>query len=94
MPAGPDFSRAALRWAGTTEPVVGDVEIHLRADDWHLHGHHGGPGVRPRHPARGVGGEKGRGVLSGKPQPFRRVPQVVLSTQLIAPWEELRAALR
>src|ERR1700728_1154140 len=40
---GPDFTRAAFRWAGTIEPIVGDVEVHLRADDWHLHGHHADP---------------------------------------------------
>jgi hypothetical protein len=87
--AGPDFSRAALRWAGTTEPVVGDVEVHLRADDWHRHGHHADPAY-DRAILHVVWEAKKGAAFFPATSAFRRVPQVVLSTQLIAPWEELR----
>ncbi|MDQ8195800.1 DUF2851 family protein [Coraliomargarita sp. SDUM461004] len=38
---GPDFLEARLELGG--ELVVGDVEVHFDAEDWHLHGH----GVNP-----------------------------------------------
>lgn len=34
---GPDFLGACLRIGGRS--VVGDVEVHVRADDWRAHGH-------------------------------------------------------
>ncbi len=87
--AGPDFTRAALRWQGTTETVVGEVEVHLRADDWHLHGHDADPAYE--HAILHVVWEAGKGpAFFPATASFRRVPQVVLSTQLVAPWEELR----
>jgi|UniRef100_UPI0040493898 hypothetical protein len=36
--AGPDFRHARWRW-GDGPVVTGDVELHLRAEDWHAHGH-------------------------------------------------------
>ena len=37
--AGPDFLGAELSF-GPGQPVVGDVEIHVRPVDWRRHGHH------------------------------------------------------
>ncbi len=34
---GPDFKRARLRLNGA--PLTGDIELHLRAEDWRHHGH-------------------------------------------------------
>jgi hypothetical protein len=83
--AGPDFSRAALRWKGSPETVVGDVEVHLRADDWHLHGHDADPAYE-RAILHVVWEAKKGPVFFPATASFRRVPQVVL----VAPWEELR----
>jgi hypothetical protein len=86
---GPDFTCAALRWAGTSEPIVGDVEVHLRADDWHLHGHHGDPAYDNTilHVVWETRKDK---AFFPATSVFRRVPQIILSTQLVAPWEELQ----
>jgi hypothetical protein len=86
---GPDFTRAAIRFSDRPDVVVGPVEVHLRADDWHAHGHHADPAydetilhvvweMRP-----------GRKFFPATSE-FRRVPQIVLQDQIIAPWEELR----
>ncbi|MBS0664369.1 MAG: DUF2851 family protein, partial [Verrucomicrobia bacterium] len=37
---GPDFKDASLRFDGNIE-VTGDVELHVRAEDWKAHGHAG-----------------------------------------------------
>lgn len=37
--AGPDFLNAELSF-GPGQPVVGDIEIHVRPVDWRRHGHH------------------------------------------------------
>ena len=87
--AGPDFTRAALRWAGTSEPVVGEVEVHLRPDDWHLHGHHADPAYDGAILHVVWEARKGKAFFPATSS-FRRVPQVVLSTQLVASWEELQ----
>jgi hypothetical protein len=38
---GPDFKGARLRFGN--DEVTGDVELHLRAEDWDAHGHAGDP---------------------------------------------------
>ncbi len=41
---GPDFTGARLRIGGATaREVTGDVEVHLRADDWRAHHHANDP---------------------------------------------------
>lgn len=35
---GPDFKNARLQ-LGSGAEIVGDVELHLHAEDWHAHGH-------------------------------------------------------
>lgn len=40
--AGPDFKHARLRLGGGEE-LVGDVELHLRAEDWAAHAHANDP---------------------------------------------------
>ena len=39
--AGPDFFNAKVSIGGHT--WAGDIEIHVRASDWHRHGHDGDP---------------------------------------------------
>lgn len=41
---GPDFAQARLEIGGM--PVCGDVELHLRAEDWQAHGHSHDPAYR------------------------------------------------
>jgi hypothetical protein len=90
---GPDFDRAVLRFSENGKPAreitVGNVEVHLRPIDWHAHGHDAdaaydatvlhvvwdAPGAKSFFPATSA---------------FRRVPQVVLGGQLVAPWVELK----
>jgi hypothetical protein len=90
---GPDFTRAAMRFEpegkSANDVTVGSVEIHLRAGDWNAHGHHADPAynetilhvvwelalAKPFFPAT---------------ESFRRVPQVELKSQLVAPWAELQ----
>jgi hypothetical protein len=87
---GPDFARAAMRFSGSDEVVVGPVEIHLRADDWHLHGHHADPAYDDT--ILHVVWEKSKTGKTFFPATsvFRRVPQVVLGAHLVAPWPELQ----
>jgi hypothetical protein len=40
---GPDFKNARLQ-IGSAAEFVGDVELHLRAEDWNAHGHARDPG--------------------------------------------------
>ena len=87
---GPDFTRAAVRFSDRDDVIVGQVEVHVRADDWHLHGHHADPSYD----------ETVLHVVWDKPKngkaffpatsAFRRVPQVVLGAHLVAPWAELQ----
>jgi hypothetical protein len=86
---GPDFTRAAVRFSGSEEATVGSVEVHLRADDWHLHGHHADPAYDDTILHIVWEAKSGKAFFPAT-SAFRRVPQVVLGTQLIAPWTELQ----
>lgn len=89
---GPDFTRAALRFSKNDKPdeiIVGNVEVHLRATDWNAHGHHTDPAYDET--ILHVVWEAGTGKsFFPATASFRRVPQIVLGTQLIAPWPELQ----
>jgi hypothetical protein len=86
---GPDFTRAAVRFADRPDVVVGSVEVHLRPDDWHAHGHHADAAYDETVLHVVWDGDPGRKFFPATSS-FRRLPQVVLSRQIIAPWEELR----
>ena len=43
LEAGPDFRNATVQ-IGDDPELTGDIEIHLRADDWFHHGHDNDPG--------------------------------------------------
>jgi hypothetical protein len=40
---GPDFAGARVKFEGAEHETHGDVEVHLRAADWHAHGHASDP---------------------------------------------------
>jgi hypothetical protein len=88
---GPDFSRAALRFHrdGKEEIAVGNVEVHLRPGDWNAHGHHADPAYDETI-LHVVWEDRSGKAFFPATSSFRRVPQVVLSTQLVAPWAELQ----
>jgi hypothetical protein len=90
---GPDFDRAVLRFAREGQPerelTVGNVEVHLRPVDWHTHGHDTDP-VYDSTVLHVVWEAPGKKSFFPATSQFRRVPQIVLGTQLVAPWAELR----
>jgi len=89
---GPDFTRAALRFFKDGKPgeiVVGNVEIHLRPADWSAHGHHADPAYEGTILHVVWEAKSGKAFFPATAS-FRRVPQVVLGSQLIAPWSELQ----
>ncbi len=90
---GPDFTRAVVRFFSEGKPdeevTVGNVEVHLRPTDWNAHGHHADPAYDETvlHVVwQGMGAK----AFFPATASFRRVPQVVLGTQLVAPWPELQ----
>jgi hypothetical protein len=104
---GPDFTRAVMRFSGAvnrrqatvvesvrqipaTELTRGNVEVHLRPGDWNAHGHHADP-TYDETILHVVWESQGKRPFFPATASFRHVPQVVLSTQLVAPWAELRA---
>jgi hypothetical protein len=88
--SGPDFTRGALRFSdGPDEPVVGPIEVHLRPDDWHAHGHHA-DSAYDQTILHVVWEAKTQKKFFPATSAFRRVPQLVLSSQLVAPWAELQ----
>jgi hypothetical protein len=94
---GPDFDRAAIRFAedggASKEVSVGSVEVHLRAIDWHAHGHETDPAY-DNTILHVVWEKPGGKAFFPATSAFRRVPQVVLRDQLVAPWAELRPLCR
>ena len=76
--AGPDF-RDALLYQEDLGLVRGDVELHLRQEEWRSHGHHKDPGYN---------GVVLHGVLQGKWKPTR------LHSGASAPVVSLEALLR
>jgi len=101
--SGPDFTRAVVRFSGVAaaisapvsrsnppgEMTIGNIEVHLRAADWNAHGHHTDPAYDETilHVVWQATGEKSFFPATSS---FRRVPQIVLGTQLVAPWAELQ----
>jgi hypothetical protein len=89
---GPDFARAAVRFrqgdAPDEEITVGNVEVHLRAGDWNAHGHHTDAAYNETilHVVWEISPAK---PFFPATESFRRVPQVGLKSQLLAPWDEL-----
>lgn len=90
---GPDFSRAVVRFAkdGKKDPDVtlGNVEVHLRPADWNTHGHHADPAYDETI-LHVVWEARGGKSFFPATSTFRRVPQVVLNSQLVAPWSDLQ----
>jgi hypothetical protein len=90
---GPDFSRVAVRFEADpksgAEIAVGNVEIHLRPGDWNAHGHHADPAYNETilHVVWDLASAKS---FFPATESFRRVPQVELKSQLLAPWEDLQ----
>jgi hypothetical protein len=91
--SGPDFIRTVVRFFTEGRPddevTIGNVEVHLRPTDWNAHGHHADPAYDETilHIVWQNRGEKSFFPATSS---FRRVPQVVLGSQLVAPWPELR----
>ena len=90
---GPDFSRAVVRFRRDekldAELTIGNVEVHLAPGDWSAHGHHADPAYNDTILHVAWENKSGKAYFPATAA-FRRVPQVVLSPQLVAPWPELR----
>ena len=86
LEAGPDFRRAVITF-DDGPPQLGDVEVHLRANDWHQHGHDGDPlynNVVLHVALWHSGSERPATTAAG-----RAISRLVMSDQLDAPLERL-----
>lgn len=86
LEAGPDFRHATIQ-IGDEPELTGDIEIHLRADDWFRHGHEHDPGYNNvvLHVVLWEAGSDTRPrTLTGV-----ETPQIVLQHHLAAPLETL-----
>lgn len=86
LEAGPDFRRAVIAFDGGA-PEMGDVEVHLRANDWRQHGHDGDPlynNVVLHVALWHSGGERPATTANG-----RAISRLVMADQLDAPLERL-----
>ena len=90
---GPDFTRAVARFRkdgkADDDLTIGNVEVHLRPADWTAHGHHTNAAYDETILHVVWESKSGRAFFPATAA-FRRVPQVVLGTQLVAPWPELQ----
>jgi Protein of unknown function (DUF2851) len=90
---GPDFTRAVVRFQNKGKPedelTIGNVEVHLRPADWDAHGHHTDAAYDATILHVVWEAPSGKAFFPATTQ-FRRVPQVVLGSQLVAPWKELQ----
>jgi hypothetical protein len=90
---GPDFTRAVARFRKDDKPdadlTVGNVEVHVAASDWSAHGHHADAAYNDTILHIVWEAKTGKAFFPATSS-FRRVPQVMLSPQLVAPWPELR----
>ncbi|MCE0482689.1 MAG: DUF2851 family protein [Methylacidiphilales bacterium] len=89
---GPDFTQTAVRFAKEgrkdKEITVGNVEVHLRPADWNAHGHDSDPAY-DNTILHVVWEARGKSFFPATSS-FRRVPQIVLGSQLLASWPELQ----
>jgi hypothetical protein len=90
---GPDFTRAVMRFQKDGKKdkdlTIGNVEVHLRATDWNAHGHDADHAYDETI-LHVIWEAKGGKPFFPATTSFRRVPQIVLSTQLGAPWAKLQ----
>ena len=90
---GPDFSRAVVRFSKDGKPdddlTIGNVEVHLRPGDWNSHGHHADTAYDDTILHVVWETKPGKAFFPATAS-FRRVPQIVIGSQLVAPWPELQ----
>ena len=86
LEAGPDF-RAATIQVGDGPPITGDIEIHLRGDDWFHHGHDNDP--RYNNVILHVTLWEGRRARLPVMANGRTTPQLILQPFLDAPLDQL-----